>query len=111
MSEQVLGPPNPGSMGWKGKVGKGKGMGSAQSQKPRAKANLYLPGLQEGQALRVGQGHRWLPWDQPGHWALALQGLPVQKDTGSQREAIGLRMKEGTPAPLLPLTLGPARPS
>ena len=46
----------------------------------------HLPGLQEGQALRDGQGHRWLPWDQQGHWALALQELPTQKEAEGQQK-------------------------
>lgn len=109
MSEQVPGPRILAARG--GRERWGRAQGSAQSRRPRAKADPHLPGLREGQALRVGQGHRWLPWGQPGHWALALQGLPVQEEADSQREAVGLRMQEGTPAPLPQLTLGPARPS
>lgn len=95
VSEQVPGPPNPGSTGLEGTGGKGP-EGSAQSSKPRAKAVPYSPGLQEGQALRDGQGPRWLPWGQQGHWALALQVLPIQEKAGSQQLVIRPRMQEGT---------------
>lgn len=47
-----------------------------------------LPWLQEDQVLQDDPGHRWLPWDQSSHWALALQGHPIPEETGSPWDAL-----------------------
>lgn len=85
LSGKAPGPPNPGRTGLEGAGGGGY---KDLAQSPEQKQLCYAPGLQEGQALQDGQGHRWLLWDQQGRWALALQGLPTQGEAGSQQEAI-----------------------
>ena len=67
----------------------GQGMKSLLKVGSRGQKQLcYLPGRQGGRVLQGGQGHHWLPWDQQGHWALALQGLPTQEEAGGQQKAI-----------------------
>lgn len=98
-------PSTPGS-GVEGNSGEGQGAGqAARSLKPRAEAARYLPGLQEGQALRGGQGHHWLPWGQQGHWALALQGLPIREEAGVSGSPSDSGCRKG-PQPLFPTHLG-----
>lgn len=50
--------------------GEKRGIRTAQGGGPVGKVPGLLgvlPGLQEGQALQGGRGHRWLLWGQPGH--------------------------------------------
>jgi hypothetical protein len=61
-----------------------KGLCICSESEAKLRAAPYLPGLQEGQVLQDGQGHRWLLWGQQDHWALALQGLPAPEETGNQ---------------------------